>query len=528
MKKIAAVLGTGWAGGVAALRLSMAGIQVIAFERGKRWRGENMPAEFAPEGSKPFPKLGDRDFFWGKQFWNPFRQRLGLYQIHQMPGLQTIMASGVGGGSLIWDNVVATPPPDLFDSEHWPTGTSWKTLEPFYQLPLQFMRPSKSPGVSGKVDAFGRTVRRATHFENAANALGLACEPVDLAINFSDPSQITPSGFGKTFQKGCTFCGICPAGCPQNAKNSADMTYIAAAEALGAEVRPLHSVTTVEHLDNGKYRVHYKHFDEEGRVVEKSFLDADIVVVAAGTMGTLKLLLTSKKKKHLPKISNMLGQRFSANGNALDGALKKNTPRNLIEINDGPAIVSMIKYKDFVIEDHAGPTWSAGMVGTSTPERGIAFLKALTGVKVTPAEIAKHEKDLLVFVGVGVDRAIGKMSLNPLGMLSLNWPGGINNEPVIKAQHQAMAELANAMGREHKPNVLSLFDMPLTYHPLGGAVMADSPDKGVVDAFGRVFGYPGLYVADGSIIPQAIGRNPSYTIAALAERVAQGIISDQR
>ncbi|MBX9772091.1 MAG: hypothetical protein K2X29_12010, partial [Candidatus Obscuribacterales bacterium] len=100
MSKIAAVLGTGWAGGVAALRLSMAGIQVIAFERGKRWRGENMPADFAPQGSQPFPKLGDKDFFWGPQFWNPFRQRLGLYQIHQMPGLQTIMASGVGGGSL--------------------------------------------------------------------------------------------------------------------------------------------------------------------------------------------------------------------------------------------------------------------------------------------------------------------------------------------------------------------------------------------------------------------------------------------
>lgn len=304
------------------------------------------------------------------------------------------------------------------------------------------------------------------------------------------------------------------------------MTYIAAAEALGAEVRPMHSVTTVEHLSNGKYRVHYKQFDNDGRLVEKNFLDADIVVVAAGTMGSLKLLLTSKKKKHLPNLSNTLGSRFSANGNALDGALRKDTPRGQIEINDGPAIVSMIKYKDFVIEDHAGPTWSAGMVGTSTVERGLAFLRALSGRRVTPQEIAKHEKDLLVFVGVGVDRSIGKMSLNLLNMLSLNWPGGINNEPVIKAQHQAMAELAKAMDREHKPNVLSLFDMPLTYHPLGGAVMADGPDKGVVDSFGRVFGHPGLYIADGSIIPQAIGRNPSYTIAALAERVASGIIRD--
>ena len=528
MSKIAAVLGTGWAGGVAALRLSMAGIQVIAFERGKRWRGENMPADFAPQGSQPFPKLGDKDFFWGPQFWNPFRQRLGLYQIHQMPGLQTIMASGVGGGSLIWDNVVATPPREIFDSGLWPTGISWNKLEPFYQLPLQFMRPSVSPGIPGNPDAFGRTVRRASHFQQAASSLGLPYEPCQLAINFQDPDKITPSGFGKTFQKGCNFCGICPAGCPQNAKNSADMTYIAYAEALGAEVRPMHSVTTVEHLDNGKYRVHYKHFDNDGRLVEKNFLDADIVVVAAGTMGSLKLLLTSKKKKHLPNLSATLGSRFSANGNALDGALRKGTPREQIEINDGPAIVSMIKYKDFVIEDHAGPTWSAGMVGTSTPERGIAFLKALAGCRVTPKEIAKHEKDLLVFVGVGVDRSIGKMSLNALNMLSLNWPGGINNEPVIKAQHQAMAELAKAMDREHKPNVLSLFDMPLTYHPLGGAVMADGPDKGVVDSFGRVFGHPGLYIADGSIIPQAIGRNPSYTIAALAERVASGIISDLR
>jgi len=526
MSKTVAVIGTGWAGAVILYRLAQQGIRVIGFERGKRWRGKNIPAEFAPQGAKPFPQLGDRDFFWGKQFWNPFRQRLGLYQIHQMLGLQTIMASGVGGGSLIWDNVVARVAEELFDENLWPSNMSYGLLDELYELPKPFMNPSTSPGLPGKLDSFGRTVRRFNTFQKAALSVGRECEPVQLAINFNDPSQLMPSGHGRAFQKGCNFCGICPAGCPQNAKNSADVTYIAGAEAMGAEIRPLHSVTAIEALSDGRYRVHYQRFEEDGRMVEKSYLDADYVIAASGTMGTLKLMLTSKKKMLLPNLSNKLGHRFSANGNALDGALKKGTPRHEIEINDGPAIVSMIKYENFVIEDHAGPTWSAGMVGTSTPERGLAFLKALAGIKVTPQEIAKHEKDLLVFVGVGIDRSIGKMSLNPFNMLSLDWPGGINNEPVIKAQHQAMAELAKAMGREHKPNVLSLFDMPLTYHPLGGAVMADGPDTGVVDSFGRVFGHPGLYIADGSIIPQAIGRNPSYTIAALAERVAQGIISD--
>lgn len=527
MSKIAAVIGTGWAGAVASYRLAQQGVKVIAFERGKRWRGKNMPAEFAPQGSKPFPKLGEKDFFWGRQFWNPLRQRLGLYQIHQMLGLQTILASGVGGGSLIWDNVVARVAEELFDENLWPADMSYGLLDELYELPRPFMKPNTSPGL-GRADAFGRTVRRFNQFQQAALSVGRECEHAELAINFGDPAQIMPSGYGNAFQKGCTFCGICPAGCPQNAKNSADVTYIAGAEAMGAEIRPLHSITAVEPLIDGKYRVHFNRFEDDGRMVEKGYLDADIVVVASGTLGTLKLLLTNKKKKLLPKLSNRLGQRFSANGNALDGALKKGTPRDKIEINDGPAIVSMIKYENFVIEDHAGPTWSAGMVGTSTPERGIAFLKALAGIKVTEKEIAKHEKDLLVFVGVGIDRSIGKMSLNPFGGLSLDWPGGINNEPVIMAQHKAMAELAKAMGREHKPNVLSLFDMPLTYHPLGGAVMANGPENGVVDSHGRVFGYPGLYIADGSIIPQAIGRNPSYTIAALAERVAQGIISDLR
>jgi cholesterol oxidase len=237
-------------------------------------------------------------------------------------------------------------------------------------------------------------------------------------------------------------------------------------------------------------------------------------------------LLKSRKQGLLPNLSTALGTRFSINGNVLSGALRKGVSGANVDTNSAPAIASMIDYGDFAVEDIANPTWSAGMVGSSNLGRIAAFALAMAGHKPTPAAVARKAKDLLVYVGVGEDSASGRLRLNRLGMLTLDWPGGIGNEPVVAKLHAAMAQLAAAQGRQYVPNVFSIFNRLVTYHPLGGCPMADTAESGVVDAFGRVFNYPGLYVADGSIVPTALGRNPSYTIAALSERVAQQMTSD--
>ena len=520
------VVGTGFGGGTVALRQAQAGKSVCVLERGRRWKGKNLVSLPEDKPATSFPELGDQHFFWGRQFWRPGRQRLGLYEIRQFVNLQGLLGAGVGGGSLIWANVVIEAPEQVF-AHNWPAGVTRDALEPYYRMADPFLKPRVVPGVPGIPDLVnGRTVKRAAALKLAAESVGKPWHPVRVAVHFGDEQRAHGNGHGTARQLGCNHCGLCSAGCPQNAKNTVDVSYIAAAEALGAEVRPLHQVSGIEALEDGSFRVHFKRFDLDGRSVETSFVDGRQVAVCAGSFGTTELLLRSRKQGLLPNLSGALGTRFSINGNVLSGALRKGVSGADVQTNSGPAIASMIDYGDFAVEDFANPTWSAGIVGASNLGRIAAFALAMAGHKPTPEAVARQAKDLLVYVGVGQDSASGRLRLNRFGMLTLDWPGGISSEPVVGKLHAAMAQLAAAQGRQYVPNVFSIFNRLVTYHPLGGCPMADSAAAGVVDGFGRVFHYPGLYVADGSIIPSALGRNPSYTIAALAERVAEKMRAD--
>jgi cholesterol oxidase len=520
----AVVIGSGFGGGTAALRLAEAGKQVCVLERGRRWRGQNMPPSAAEPERTPFPSLGDTHFFWGRRLWRPDRQRLGLFELRQMLNLQGLVGAGVGGGSLIWANVVIAAPEWIFD-QRWPAGTDLASLQPYYRKADRFLRPALVPGVAGLPHPAGREVVRCHELKLAAQRLGERWSPVRVAVRFGDESTPSYNGFGNARQKGCNYCGLCSAGCPQNAKNTVDVTYIAAAEALGVDVRPLHAVTGIEQLSAGRgYRVYFTRYNLDGKVQEQGSIEATTVVVAAGTFGSTELLLRCRNRGMLPALSHALGTCFSTNGNVLSGALNPGAPVD-DRLNDGPAIGSMIDFGDHVVEDYANPTWAAGIIGTSNWDRITSFALALAGHHPSARQLERKAKDMLVYVGVGADRACGRLHLNALGQLSLDWPGGINNDPVVRSLHHSMQRIAETLGRQYVPNVFSVFNRPLTYHPLGGCPMADSPRHGVVSPYGEVFGYPGLYVADGSIVPTAIGRNPSYTIAALAERVAEAIVS---
>ncbi len=523
------IIGSGFGGGTVALRLAQAGKRVLVLERGRRWRGANLEPAAGDPASTPFPELGDTHFFWGRQIWRPARQRLGLFEIRQMPNLQGLLGAGVGGGSLIWANVVIEAPEEVF-SAHWPREINRTALEPYYRKADPYLRPAYVPGVPGIPDGQkGRAVRRAEVLEQAAARVGRTWRPVRVAVNFGDDKQAAPNGHGAR-QLGCNYCGLCSAGCPQNAKNTVDVTYIAAAEALGAEVRPLHEVTAVEPVAGG-YRVHYRRYQPDGSLAESGSIEAPRVVVSAGTFGSTELMLKSKHAGYLTGLSQALGSRFSINGNVLSGALKPGSSRKEIasaDTNSGPAITGMIDYGDFAIEDYPNPTWANGIVGGTSFGRIKAFLLALMGVKPSARSLARKVADLLVYVGVSRDAAGGQLKLSRLFGLSLTWPGGINADPAVRKLHAALKELAEAQGRRYVPNVFSIFNRPFTYHPLGGCPMADTEQEGVVDSCGRVFNYPGLYIADGSIVPTAIGRNPSYTIAALSERIAEKMLQDMQ
>ena len=134
---------------------------------------------------------------------------------------------------------------------------------------------------------------------------------------------------------------------------------------------------------------------------------------------------------------------------------------------------------------------------------------------------------MTLLLGMGFDKSDGHMTLSSEGSLQLTWPTRSN-----KSLYDRMMELGRsfkkiwgAMGSAPFPTYM--VGRNFTVHPLGGCALAETSEQGVVDCdprnFGAVFGYRNLYVADGSLIPSAVGVNPSLTIAALAEMVAQGI-----
>jgi cholesterol oxidase len=520
----AVIIGSGFGGGTLALRLSQAGKRVLVLERGRRWRGQNMPSELAAPDSYPFPSLGDEQFLWGRKLYQPSRQRLGLFELKQFHNLQGMVAAGVGGGSLIWANVTIEAPAEVF-TEPWPRGLTRAALEPYYRMAEEYLRPAFVPGTPG-ITGDAQPIERAALLKRAAHLVGRPWRPVLVAVNFADAGQAQSNGFGSATQMGCNFCTRCSAGCPQNAKNTVDVSYIAEAQWLGAQIRTLHRVCHVAALPHHGYRVFFDRFSHDGQMVESGFIDAKRLILAAGTFGTTELLLRSREAGLLPGVSAALGTCVSINGNVLSGAIRKGGETAGSDVtakiaeDAGTAIASMIDYGDFVVEDFARPDWAGGIVGGSNTSRIRAFLKGVLGIK----DAAVRPQDMLFYVGVGRDRALGRLFINHLGGLSLDWPGGINKEPVLLRLHAAMEKLAHVQGREYFPNVFSTFNRPLTYHPLGGCPMSDISQTGVVDEFGQVFGYPELYIADGSIVPTSLGRNPAFTIAALAERIAEAMV----
>lgn len=472
----AVVVGSGFGGGTVALRLAQAGLHVCILERGQRWTGAMTPVLSQGQVAKPRPRLGDVDFFWGRRLWNPTRQRLGIYELRQMSNLQGLVGAGVGGGALVWARVVIAAPEWIF-TQGWPRGITRQSLERYYQMAEPMLAPFMVPSMP-----------RTELLRQASDHVNGRWSPV---------------------------------------RNAAEhLGYTAQAEAIGAEVFVRRIVRSIEPNCHG-YRVHFDHYDEDGRCIESSHVDSERVIVSAGTFGTNELLMRCKRDGLLPGLSDQLGRRFSTNGNVLGGALNWQARGADESLLSQPDIGSMIDFGSHVIEDYANPTWTAGIVGGTQMQRILGLALALAGRKPSDAELRRKAKDLLVYVGVGTDEAKGTLYLNSRGTLSLHWPGGINNDPVVRSLHASMRAVAESIGRQYVPNVFSVFGRALTYHPLGGCAMADTLNAGVVDKRGEVFGYPGLYIADGSIVPTAIGRNPTWTIVALAERVAESILEKE-
>lgn len=502
------VIGSGFGGGIAACRLAEAGKRVCVLERGRRFGREDFASEpdQAPE-----------------MIWHEKLNPEGLFDVRIMSDVSVITAAGVGGGSLVYANVQLRAPAEVFERS-WPAAIDRTELEPWYDKTEEALQPVQTPAEPrlDKVRAFGK----------AAQNVDRKAIPLPIAVHFGEARKHPFSGVA---QEGCQNLARCDLGCPVHAKNTVDITYVARAESHGAEVLPLHLVTTIEPppRSGGSWTVGFRNLGEG----DDGSVEAPTVILAAGTIGSSRLLLENKRR--LPRLSPALGSRFSGNGDALGIAFDPDDPGVRNARNDfGPVMTSRIRYPErkLMVADGGLPANFDALLEVARGvnvirgwRRALLRLRAffthlgLSDQKLRPREARLHERspdtDSLVFLMIGEDAADGQMRLTPLlKRFDIRWSMD-GSRKLFEDLGKTADELALGSGATPfyalEGGPLSRFT---TVHPLGGCPMADDPAKGVVDDAGAVHGYAGLYVLDGSIVPTALGVNPSKTIAALAER----------
>ena len=513
----AVVVGSGFGGGIAACRLAEAGRRVCVLERGRRFGAGDYPDRPA---QAPFA------------FWHPVLNPGGMFDLRLMKDLSVLTAAGVGGGSLVYANVQLRAPAEVFDDPHWPAAVDRSALDPYYDRSEEALLPRTTP--------LEPDLRKVRAFAAMGERAGRDAERLPLAVHFGAGR---PHPFSGVYQHGCDNLGRCDLGCPLLAKNTVDITYIARAEAHGAEVYPLHEARAIEppQQAGGNWRVWFR--DLQYRV--EGEVEAPILVLAAGTLGSTRLLLKSRRR--LRALSPALGSRFSGNGDALGLAVD---PR-ASDVADahteyGPSMTSRLVYgeRGFMVADGGLPASFGGLLEIV---RGVNALTGwgrvvlhiknaaarlgLTDRVVTHRNVRLKEHapigDTLVFLMIGRDSASGQMRLTPLfRSLDIRWNKADSAE-LFDGMRQAAGELAQAA---EAGSFFALDAGPLgkfvTVHPLGGCPMSDDPGAGVVDDAGKAYGYDGLYVLDGSIVPTALGVNPSKTIAALAERGVERLLTE--
>jgi cholesterol oxidase len=506
----AVVIGSGFGGAVAGCRLAQAGLNVAILERGRRYgRGE-------------FP----RDWNDPIKGWQ-WAVGQGLFDIRPFGEMTIVQGAGWGGGSLIYANVHLRAPADLFQSG-WPAGYSRAALDPYYDL-VSYMLDIAPITASSHLGV----PPKAQWMKEVAGRLGREaqfCYP-NIAVDFSAPGVAHRNKFGVE-QSGCTYCGECDIGCNVMAKNTLDLNYLALAEQHNADVAPLSEAVRIER-DGAGYKVTFKNHAAGSA---ESAIAARTVFLCAGAVNSTELLLRCRDEfGTLPALSARLGQGYSGNGDFLAFAFDTATP---FAPSNGPTITTGIVYDRgigadrvwFIFEEGGYPKEISGLLQVLNPKGGWlkdvidlssdalnAAIKVAGRGRISPG--APSHEDTSVFLAMGRDRAKGVLALDPITRaLRVSWDVP-SNAPLYAAEEQFSTDVANAMGGSVAFNPLwQRLHRPVSVHNLGGCVMSDDEARGVTDAGGEVFGYPGLYVLDGGALPAATGVNPSHTIAAVAER----------
>jgi cholesterol oxidase len=525
------VVGSGFGGSVSALRLTEKGYKVGVIEAGRRF-------DTNPSGAPGarYPELPKTNWRIGRYLWAPALGLTGMQRMHLIRGAKSsrvmvLAGAGVGGGSLNYANTLYVPPAPFFKDRQWAHITDWQDeLAPYYEQAKRMLGVVQNPTTTeadkvmkrvadrmGKGDTFVRTPV-GVYFGR-----GAGIESADPFFGGAGPRR-----------RGCLECGECMVGCRHGAKNMLTENYLYLAEKAGARVMPLSRVTSVRPLPGGGYEVEIVRTGSFGR--NRKTLTTGQVVFAAGTYGTQKLLHKLKTTGALPRLSERLGALTRTNSEAILGGGRANgTPGP--DFSEGVAITSSF---------HPAPDTHVEPVRYGRGSNLLAGLQTLLvdgdrpGEKHTPRivkfarEVVRRPRDLVQLFDVRhwSERTVIALVMqtrdNSITLRPKRGPFGWDvrasaghgepNPTWIPEGHEATRRIAEEIGGIAGGTWGDLFDVPMTAHFLGGCAIGDSADSGVIDAYHRVYGHPGLHIVDGSAVSANLGVNPSLTITAQAER----------
>lgn len=504
------IIGSGFGGSVSALRLSEKGYKVLVLEKGKWYQG------------KDFAKT---NWNFKKWLWLPFLKCFGIMKLTVTKRIMILSGVGVGGGSLVYANTLPVPKKAFFTSGSWSKLKDWeKELKPYYATALKMLGAQENPTLFDGDKAL---------FE-VAKDLGMEGKfsKTKVGVYFGKPNETVPDPYfdGKGPERtGCNFCGACMTGCRNNSKNTLDKNYLYLAQQLGATILAEKEVVDVAPLDkpDGKngYAIHFK--DSTKLFKKTQQITTKGVVFSGGVLGTLKLLLKLKNSS-LPYLSDYLGQDIRTNNETLVSVSSLNKEVNT---SKGVAIGSILEtdensHLEICRYGEGSGAWKmTHLPYNASKNHFVRYASMFMGFVKSP----------LAYFKVYFKNSWSKKTVVLLFMQTLdstltftrNWRGGLSpkmgsgKKPTPYIPESIKLTKAYAKKVNGKPTSFigeALLGIPATAHILGGAVMSDSPQTGVIDKNNQVFGYSNMYVIDGSMISANPGVNPSLSITAIAER----------
>ncbi|MGN9906240.1 FAD-dependent oxidoreductase [Phytohabitans sp. LJ34] len=510
------VIGSGFGGSVAALRLAEKGYSVAVLEAGRRFADSEFPET----------SWRTRRFLWAPKLGCFGIQRITLLRSARGEagaGVLVLSGAGVGGGSLNYANTLYEPMPPFYADPQWRDITDWRAeLAPHYDQAKRMLGVTTYPHDTAADRAMRAVAERM--------GVGHTFHSTPVGVHIGRPGErVADPYFGGAGPErtGCLHCGSCMTGCRHGAKNTLVKNYLWLAERLGVEVHPLTTAVAVRPAGSG-YSVETARTGAWFRRSRRVF-EADQVVFAAGALGTQRLLHAMKASGTLPHLSDRVGALTRTNSEAILGAgvLRPDARRRGLDFTEGVAITSSFHPDEHTHIEPVRYGRGSNVMGLlqsalvdGGPRRPLRWLGTIAGRPLTYLRLLSvrdwSRRTVIALVMQSVDNSL--TTLYKRGRLRTTQGHGAPNPTWIPAGNEAVRLLAEEIGGLPGGAVTDAFNVPMTAHILGGAAIGATPEDGVVDAYHRVYGHAGLHVVDGAAVTANLGVNPSLTITAQAER----------